>query len=241
MRDSVKSEETFAAMIQKRQPRAIDVSQWSDVQIKDAAREAVSNPQTLETLLLALREQSRGRAALEVMLDGAIKASVTDPLTGIHNRRSFFDRLQNVIDEDVRYGDRQAGIIFIDLDRFKAINDTYGHAAGDAVLVAVGQYLKRNTRSHEMAARLGGDEFVVLLIDRRDEGFPTVPFNRIDRGINNLVVDFKGRSIRVGASLGLVRFDANTLKQCPTAEALMEAADLRMYDIKKNRNPAVTK
>ena len=86
----------------------------------------------------------------------------TDPLTGVLNRRGFERELKRALAYLKRY-DTSAALLFVDLDRFKAINDSHGHAAGDAVLRAVAMVIARQVRASDLVARLGGDEFVVLL------------------------------------------------------------------------------
>jgi len=99
--------------------------------------------------------QAAQRRQLETM-------AYTDPLTGLANRRLFYDRLQQAIHHAQRYGGK-LGILFVDLDRFKIINDQHGHHVGDAVLTEVAKRLTSSIRSSDSVARLGGDEFVVLL------------------------------------------------------------------------------
>ncbi len=100
-------------------------------------------------------ELERSRAALHV-------EATHDPLTGLANRRLFYDRLQQSIRHAHRYGGK-VGILYVDLDRFKDINDKYGHHVGDAVLTEVAKRLSSSIRDSDTVARLGGDEFVVLL------------------------------------------------------------------------------
>ena len=85
-----------------------------------------------------------------------------DTLTGLPNRRMFFDRLEHAIVSSRRSG-KHLAVLFVDLDRFKEINDTLGHAAGDSVLVNFAKLLKATVREADTVARLGGDEFVILL------------------------------------------------------------------------------
>ena len=100
-------------------------------------------------------ELERSRAALH-------EEATHDPLTGLANRRLFYDRLQQAIRHAHRYGGK-VGILYVDLDRFKDINDQHGHHVGDAVLTEVAKRLTSSIRDSDSVARLGGDEFVVLL------------------------------------------------------------------------------
>ncbi len=86
-----------------------------------------------------------------------------DALTGLPNRALVLDRAEQLLARNRRHPDRVAAALYVDIDGFKMVNDTYGHAAGDRVLTVVGQRLQRGMREHDTVGRLGGDEFVVLL------------------------------------------------------------------------------
>jgi len=90
--------------------------------------------------------------------------SITDPLTGLFNRRHFGRRLSEEMKRAQRYG-HAASVLCVDIDRLKAINDLFGHKAGDGALVAVGRALSDNVRNIDVVARIGGDEFAVLLLE----------------------------------------------------------------------------
>jgi diguanylate cyclase (GGDEF)-like protein/PAS domain S-box-containing protein len=110
---------------------------------------AVAN--TLGTALARLRSEERMR-----------HEAVHDPLTGLANRTLLRDRLEHALARSQREEERATGVLFIDLDNFKQVNDAYGHAAGDAVLVELGRRLRTAVRPADTVARLGGDEFVVV-------------------------------------------------------------------------------
>ena len=103
---------------------------------------------------MALRTERRKRREIE-------RVAGLDALTSVPNRRTFLERLDQAF-EQARHG-RSCAVLLIDLDGFKAINDTYGHAAGDRVLMHVAQQIDALVPSRDVAARLGGDEFAVLL------------------------------------------------------------------------------
>jgi diguanylate cyclase (GGDEF)-like protein/PAS domain S-box-containing protein len=128
-----------------------------------------------------------------------VRAS-TDPLTGLPHRTTFFERL----DEAIRAATRadSVAVLFIDLDRFKPVNDTYGHETGDDVLCQVGRRLRTCVRGTDMVARIGGDEFVVLL-DLEDPGIdPTRIGERIVEHLGHPITGRYG-SLEIGASVGL--------------------------------------
>src|SRR5205814_3584857 len=86
-----------------------------------------------------------------------------DPLTGLANRNAFIERLRTSLDELQRAPDRLFAVLFVDIDRFKHVNDNLGHGEGDKLLVAIGKRLQACVREIDLVARLGGDEFTVLL------------------------------------------------------------------------------
>jgi diguanylate cyclase (GGDEF)-like protein len=142
-----------------------------------------------------------------------------DPLTGLANRLLFMNRVDYVLKR--RTGN--AAVIYVDLDNFKPINDTYGHEAGDAVLKAAGERLVSSLRPSDTAARLGGDEFAVLLVDIPEEHIGVVA----DRIVGNLTkpIEFDGRELEVGASLGVASAASGALD----ADSLVRNADVAMY------------
>lgn len=114
----------------------------------------------LRTLMRRKRTSDRLRASVK---DG-LRLAVTDPLTGLHNRRYAMPHLERIAERAAQEG-RQFAVMLIDLDRFKSVNDTFGHAAGDAVLVEVARRLSQNIRAADLLARVGGEEFLVAMPD----------------------------------------------------------------------------
>lgn len=154
-----------------------------------------------------------------------IRQARHDPLTGLSNRSALNEALHDALDGNA-WSDLGRILLFIDLDHFKAVNDTYGHAAGDCVLVGVSQRLAANLRAGDLAVRLGGDEFVVLL-------GPNVSsesaLDIADRIVAALAEPFivNGCPVVIGASVGLA-----TSGHGLTAEALLLAADGAAYTAK---------
>ncbi|WP_010141909.1 GGDEF domain-containing protein [Oceanicola sp. S124] len=108
------------------------------------------------------------RRALRRALSESLRASVTDPLTGLHNRRFALPRLAQISRAAVMRGEGFA-VMVADLDHFKEVNDRHGHAAGDLVLQAVAQEMRRNLRTEDVLARIGGEEFLAILPGIRAE------------------------------------------------------------------------
>ena len=157
--------------------------------------------------------------------------AMNDALTGLPNRVSFQDELARQLDI-ARATGTQLGIVAIDLNRFKEINDVHGHKAGDNVLTMLAQRMRKEMRRHEMVARLGGDEFVALT--RFDDRAQLVAFvNRIEAA---LVAPLSVGSFdaRVGASIGVAVYPHDAAD----AETLTNNADLAMYRAKSEGAPA---
>jgi diguanylate cyclase (GGDEF)-like protein len=149
-----------------------------------------------------------------------------DPVTGLANRYSLMDRLQQALFAMERLPGRVA-VFFIDLDHFKEVNDTFGHDAGDQVLVEIGRRLSSFSRRVDTVARIGGDEFVVLCASLRDEDDVSVIGERIVKGVR--AVNLKeGRDLSVTCSVGFV------VSSDPYAvpEDLIRSADEAMYEAK---------
>lgn len=149
-----------------------------------------------------------------------------DPLTGLLNRRLLLERLERAVARARRTGGT-LGLLFIDLDRFKTVNDALGHGAGDALLVEIAHRLRARIRATDTAARLGGDEFVVLLEPLRR---PT-DAGRVAREIMTAIthpVALDGREIVVGASVGIATFPADGTGPVE----LLGRADAAMYRAK---------
>jgi len=156
----------------------------------------------------------------------AVRAANHDVLTGLANRRAFMDVL---VREEARAqrGGGAPSLIAIDLDGFKPINDTYGHAAGDAALKIIAAVLEAECRSYDVVARFGGDEFTLLLPDTTTEGAYAMAENVLARIMTTPVVP-NDEAYRMSASLGV----ATLFQHAETSEALLESADTALYHVK---------
>lgn len=172
----------------------------------------------IERLQAELLEAKWQIAELEARAD-------VDPLTDVLNRRGFDRELARALSYVKRYGGR-AALVLIDLDGFKAVNDRFGHATGDAVLVTVAKRLRASVRDVDFACRPGGDEFVVLLPDITDEEAASVARRIISRVSEPL--EF-APAARIGASIGI----SAAPRDGTTADELLSAADLAMYEAKR--------
>lgn len=151
-----------------------------------------------------------------------------DALTGLFNRRRFEDELGRFIQESQRRH-RHGALLFFDLDEFKHINDTFGHRAGDAVLIRVASEVGALTRRNELLCRLGGDEFAVLMPDARQEEAEHLA-ERIVRAIALIPFRIDGQNLRLTSSLGIALYPQGSAK----AEELVAHADAAMYQAKES-------
>ncbi len=170
----------------------------------------------------------------ELILEQLAYRATYDELTGLPNRQLLFDRLQQSI-RNADLAGRGIGVLFVDLDEFKLINDSMGHSAGDDVLRTVGKRFEKAVRSPDTLGRFGGDEFVVILTEQIDEGGVGRVIERINAALAE-PVDIAGALHYLTASIGYCRYpDAGM-----DAETLLKKADLAMYQAKQQgRNRAV--
>lgn len=150
----------------------------------------------------------------------------TDPLTGLKNRRALEAALVEAAADWQRYGHRGA-VLLLDLNGFKPINDTHGHAAGDAVLQHLAGLLAQHTRGTDVVARLGGDEFVVLLREA-DTAAAIAKTRELRTVIATTPLVWGAALLPITASFGVA-----TLAEAPQAAAVLALADARMYQFKQ--------
>lgn len=149
-----------------------------------------------------------------------------DPLTGLYNRHRFQEELNNLIAASLRNGQKFA-LLYFDLDDFKYINDTFGHLAGDTVLVRTAGVISSIVRHIEMFARLGGDEFAILSHLQPNDDLSILPA-RIVTSISSTPLHFRETNIRLTTSVGVAVFPEHG----ETAEDLVSHADTAMYQAK---------
>ncbi|MDH5325341.1 MAG: EAL domain-containing protein [Gammaproteobacteria bacterium] len=151
-----------------------------------------------------------------------------DQLTGLPNRLLFVDRLEHAITRARRSGNK-VGLMFIDLDQFKSVNDTLGHQAGDELLKIASKRLAGCVRAQDTVSRLGGDEFTVILEDLNDEQGAMVVADKIIAVLSQTlrVLDC---DVKVGASIGITLYPDDGM----TVDAMIKNSDLAMYQAKAN-------
>lgn len=150
-----------------------------------------------------------------------------DGLTGLTNRSFFIQRLEQAVANKKRHEDNQFAVIFIDLDRFKLVNDTLGHQAGDCLLKEVSSRLRECVRDHDTLARFGGDEFVILLENYRSADDIEIISQRILTSLNSPFV-YEGKPMHSAASLGI----APLTTAYERADEVLRDADVAMYQAK---------
>ncbi len=151
-----------------------------------------------------------------------------DALTGLYNRRRFEEELGRFLKESGRH-QRQGALLFFDLDEFKYINDTFGHRAGDSVLIRVAGEVAALTRKNEFFSRLGGDEFGVLMPDATEADSERLA-ERIVRAVSQIPFRLEGQNFRLTTSLGIAHYPKNA----SGAEELIAHADAAMYQAKES-------
>lgn len=194
-----------------------------DIHVTSAGdEEIVAISTALNTTISALRERDEKLRRL----------ANHDSLTGLINRHCFTQELEHELDRLQSIGTSTSALLFVDLDQFKYVNDTLGHAAGDRLLVRVAEVLKARMRDHDSVSRFGGDEFTILARDVERDGAASIA-----RSIVNTMRDFyfveSGQTFNVYCSVGISMTDGTAI----TSEELLAQADMACYDAKsRGRN-----
>ncbi len=157
----------------------------------------------------------------------AVKAALHDKLTGLPNRVLLFEYSSHVFDQAAR-NHHEGGVLFIDLDRFKPINDIHGHRIGDAVLKMVAQRIQRQVRKADLVFRLGGDEFLVLLPQLADSTEAAQIAQRVLKALADPMM-VEGMELQLSGSIGISIFPRDGMD----VQALVNAADSAMYHAKQ--------
>jgi len=190
-----------------------------------------------EMMLRLLAEKTRAEAALQKLQEAHLdleRLAATDPLTGASNRRHFLQRLQADRSRCLRQN-RPLGLLALDLDHFKSINDNYGHLAGDEVLKTLVSTLKAELRPSDVVGRMGGEEFMVLLADTNHAEARSVA-ERLRAAVAALEIPSLEGPLKVTVSIGIAFFGDDG----DMVEAVFKAADLRLYAAKAHgRNRVV--
>jgi len=187
-----------------------------------------------ETTAIDISDLQHRQVELQRARDAAVVESLQDPLTGLPNRRMVTEKLSVLMDQTI--GGGLIGLLFIDLDGFKVVNDTFGHSIGDVLLVQVAERLRKRVRQFDIVARQGGDEFMVILKDIRAEE----ETERIAASLlKALFTPFRieGNEITISGSIGISIYP----ESAADAEALIRQADCAMYAAKRDGKNRLTR
>jgi len=213
---------------------ALDKTEAVTSKLQNASEGLTEVNQALQTAIRDRTMVEHQLAAAVEQEEGSRNAALHDNLTGLSNRVLFKDRLEHGIAQAKRHQWILA-VMFVDLDDFKSINDTYGHQAGDAVLQTVAMRLAHNTRNEDTVSRYGGDEFLYLLTPLHEEKDIAMIAAKILNAIQ-APCDVRVGDVIVNpcikASIGISVFP----KDGATAAALIERADKAMYGAKENKS-----
>lgn len=196
-----------------------------DMRLLQALADATSVAIQSVNILAELEERVQART--QALSDAHVEIqtlAITDELTGLYNRRGFYERAAEALRADARIL-----LAFVDVDGLKRVNDAFGHARGDAMLVEIARELHASFRSTDIVARMGGDEFCVLVIDPTIDG---ETFRDVFRERINVLNEVSQRDYRLSASIGLVEATARDIDDL---DHLIADADRRMYEEKAKR------
>lgn len=182
-------------------------------------------------MLAELHQRDEAKKAAEAKLQ---HMAMVDELTGLPNRRMLFDRLQHSL-ATARRDKHMVGLLYLDLDGFKLVNDTYGHNIGDLLLVQVAQRLRSRARASDTVSRIGGDEFTLILDRIKDPADAEIAARSV---LDTIEAPFliEGHRIRIGASVGISLYPQNAAE----GGQLLQQADCAMYAAKHNGKGQVT-
>ncbi len=190
---------------------------------RERREQNVSRSQTLSAKMQQLETETN---ELRARLEASQAEARVDTLTGVPNRLALEDQLYKEYERARRHG-HTLSYALLDLDHFKRINDTHGHAAGDKVLQQVATLCSKNLRTNDFFARYGGEEFVILLPDTEAAGAVTVA-SKLREAIARVRFHRSGRPVEVTLSIGVAQ-----LRQGDSMEALFERADKALYQAKR--------
>lgn len=194
-------------------------------ELREKNRLLVVREREMSMLNRMLKEEHERLKDLNGMLE---TLSITDELTGLYNFRHFTQRLMEEVARARRYGLRLS-LLMMDLDNFKAVNDKYGHLAGDEALKKVAETIQGSSRSTDMAVRYGGEEFALILPEVGLEG-AAFRAERLRQSVSEVVVGANGATFSVNISIGVASLDPEKMS---TPHDFIQAADQALYHAKK--------
>ncbi|NUR50347.1 MAG: EAL domain-containing protein [Hamadaea sp.] len=212
-------------------PVKVDASDWGLLAVVDTAVRAVETGREpvnhWAALLAHTLDYDRMVRDLRLGKEQLRAAALYDGLTGLPNRTLFLDRLRQAVRQRRRIPGRRFAVLFLDVDGFKVVNDSLGHAAGDGLLIEVAARINENLRATDTAARFGGDEFLILLDDIAQNSDANDVAQRLQASLAE-PFHVQGHDVVVTASIGVTFGDSSAA----TAEDLVRDADIAMYTAK---------
>ena len=191
---------------------------------------ATADPKEMKHRANVLIERKQQHDRLRDTVRSGLHAAITDPLTGLYNRRYAVPHLNRMAEESTKL-ERPFAIMMIDIDHFKAVNDTYGHAAGDAVLVQLSDRLRENLRAIDFVARMGGEEFLIAM-PRTSVRRAKLAADRLRRLVNKAPFNYaEGKSVDVTVSVG-VAVSGIPGEDILGREVMCDLADQALYEAK---------
>lgn len=178
--------------------------------------------EALDSLMEEVRMLRSERVRLTEALRNAQSLADTDALTGIYNARAFMREMGRIMSFGQRY-EIPSSVLFFDLNGFKAINDSFGHAAGDEIIKAVAHTLSHNIRESDIVGRVGGDEFAVLLAKASYEE-AVFKSEQLASALNAIRINYGNNVLTIGATIGVHNID-----NFDTPQSALERADEAMY------------
>jgi len=197
--------------------------------IKSGASDLIFKPVKLNELVLRINRVLSERSLLDQrdkMIEKLQRITIEDPLTGLYNSRHLFDQLDKEINRAKRYS-HPLSLMFIDIDKFKSVNDTYGHMIGDKVLSLIANRVKDCLRSNDTAYRFAGDEFTIILPETTLPEAKIVADRVLTKFHDSLTINEKEIS-KISISIGITEYQINE-----DIEQLIHRADVTMYEAKQ--------
>jgi diguanylate cyclase (GGDEF)-like protein len=205
--------------------------------INNGASDLIFKPIRLNELMLRINRVIRERSLInerDKMIERLKKLSIRDPLTELYNSRHFYEQLEDEIQRSERY-QHPLALIFIDIDKFKAVNDTYGHMVGDQALLLIAKKMQASLRAQDTAYRFAGDEFTIILPETTADNAKFVA-DRIKSEMAKESLVINGQEIaQITLSIGISEY-----QRYETKEQFLHRADVIMYEAKKRGGNQIT-
>jgi diguanylate cyclase (GGDEF)-like protein/PAS domain S-box-containing protein len=225
------------AIFEGRQPVEFEETFWSASKqsnrtgytFKRPIYDANGDPQYLVCVTLDITDRKLAQEALLVSEKKLLALATTDSLTNLQNRRKFLISLTDEFEKVRRFSDQPSSVVMLDLDFFKRVNDTYGHAGGDAVLKHFAQLMHSTLRKIDTAARVGGEEFAIIL-PGADSAAARIFTERLREIVSKTPVKHDGKTISVTVSIGIATMDPRD----SSADETLIRADEALYRAKRN-------